>query len=264
MQAIVETREEVATRKERTERLLAQVDLIETIYAFVANGGSLIDLCEVWQVRYSDVARFIDATPERKALYGAAVKARSEWMDEAILGEIRFLARFDIRRLYKDDGTLKNIAELDAQTARAVAAVEVDEIFEGSGAERQQVGETKKIKLWDKLKALDMAARNRGLVTDRVALTAGKQTLEELIGQSYAERTAKALPAPAASGSETNPVIEAKPEPSASDTAGQAPLAPSGVAPAPSPVEPAATVPASGDISAMGPGAEVSELPPAV
>ncbi len=261
MQAIVETREEVATRKERTERLLAQVDLIETIYAFVANGGSLIDLCEVWQVRYSDVARFIDATPERKALYGAAVKARSEWMDEAILGEIRFLARFDIRRLYKDDGTLKNIAELDAQTARAVAAVEVDEIFEGAGAERQQVGETTKIKLWDKLKALDMAARNRGLVTDRVALTAGKQTLEELIGQSYAERTAKALPAPGA------PVVEEDGKPVVMRVGlpeVKLDLAPSGVAPAPSPVEPAAAVPASGDISAMGPGAEVSEPPPAV
>lgn len=59
----------------------------------------------------------------------------------------------DIADLYDERGHLKNIHDIPKSARKAMAAIDVFEEFEGTGDNREKVGETRKVKLWDKLKA---------------------------------------------------------------------------------------------------------------
>ena len=55
---------------------------------------------------------------------------------------------------------MRPIQELDEQTAAMIASFEQDALFSGSGKDRNQVGVTTKVKLWDKVQALTTLARH--------------------------------------------------------------------------------------------------------
>jgi phage terminase small subunit len=80
-----------------------------------------------------------------------------------VLKEAMRISRFDVRRLFNDDGSPKPVSELDDETAACVAGIEVAEIWEGSGKERVFVGYTKKYRIADKNAALDKLFRHFGL-----------------------------------------------------------------------------------------------------
>lgn len=185
------------SRRRKTERLLRTKQTLEVILSHVRNGGSLIGLCETWDVRYSDILAWVRAEPARSKAYDQAVADRSEWTDEMVLNEIRQACRFDIRQLYNLDGTLKGIHELDPETARMVQTVEVDELFTGHGDQRRRVGESKKVKVYDRLKALEMTAKSRRLLVDKTELE-GSVKLEDLIGASMPAESPAAAQPPAA------------------------------------------------------------------
>ncbi len=158
----------------------------DVILAHVRNGGTLIDLCDTWQVRYSDVIAWVRADKQRGEAYDLAMKDRSEWTDEMVLSEIRAICRFDIRKLYDEHGALKPVHELDAETARMVMSTEVEEMYRGQGDKRHQVGERTKVKVYDKLKALELAGKNRKLYTDKTEHEVGGQ-LADILSKSYEE-----------------------------------------------------------------------------
>ncbi|MBW2178786.1 MAG: terminase small subunit [Deltaproteobacteria bacterium] len=73
-----------------------------------------------------------------------------------IIKGIAQIAFFDIRKIYNRDGTLKKLHEIDKNTAAALVGVDVQEsIIYGQF--------TKKIKMSDKLKALEYLAKFEGL-----------------------------------------------------------------------------------------------------
>lgn len=82
---------------------------------------------------------------------------------ERVLQEIARLAFSDIRKYYDEDGKLKPIHELDDDAAAALAGVEVDELFDQQGFNKVEVGQTKKIKVWNKKDGLEQLARYLGL-----------------------------------------------------------------------------------------------------
>jgi len=94
---------------------------------------------------------------------------RSAAAEKAVLTESRVLeeaARIglcDSRKLFNEDGALKAIHELDADVASAIAAVEVEELFENNGEGREHVGRVKKIKMWDKNSALEQLFKHLGM-----------------------------------------------------------------------------------------------------
>ncbi|OFW00164.1 MAG: hypothetical protein A3G20_05110 [Acidobacteria bacterium RIFCSPLOWO2_12_FULL_59_11] len=79
---------------------------------------------------------------------------------ERTLREIARVAYSDPRKLYRPDGLLIPVTELDDDTAATVASVEVDEIKAG---EAGVIGHTVKIKHWDKNAALEKAMKYHGL-----------------------------------------------------------------------------------------------------
>lgn len=91
---------------------------------------------------------------------------------QMVVEQFRKIAFSDIRKFYNQDGSLKKITELDEDSAAAIAGVEVDELWEGFGEQRSQVGITKKIKRWDPTKALDSLARHLGMFNDKITLNA--------------------------------------------------------------------------------------------
>lgn len=80
-----------------------------------------------------------------------------------VLEEYAKVAFLDIRKFYTVDGSLKSIHDLDAESAGALAGVEVYEEKITQDEEAPVIGMTKKIKTYDKVKALDSLGRHLGL-----------------------------------------------------------------------------------------------------
>lgn len=87
---------------------------------------------------------------------------------DRVLRELGRIAFSDVRTLFDKKGALRNIAELSADEAASLAAVEVAEIFEGRGDDRRLIGYTRRLRLWDKRAALELAMRHLGLLKERV------------------------------------------------------------------------------------------------
>jgi phage terminase small subunit len=83
---------------------------------------------------------------------------------ERVLTEIARIGLSDIRKLYREDGTLKLPHEWSAEEAAAIACVEVFEEFEGREKDRKLKGYTKKVKVFDKVKALEFLGKHLGII----------------------------------------------------------------------------------------------------
>lgn len=79
-----------------------------------------------------------------------------------IANEYKKVGFLDIRKLFNTDGTLKKVHELDNDTAAALASLDVLEFFAGVGEDRAHVGNISKIRMHNKLDALDKLARMLG------------------------------------------------------------------------------------------------------
>lgn len=98
----------------------------------------------------------IDAELERR-------KKQYEISADNVLKELARIAFFDPARVLNDDGSVKRLDEMDEDTRRVVASVEVEELFEGRGEDREQIGYTRKLKYWPKADALKAFMQHLGI-----------------------------------------------------------------------------------------------------
>lgn len=137
--------------------------------AFIANGGNATQAaiaagysqktahqqgCRL--LKDVKVAELVEAD-RRKAITSADITV------ERVLQEVGRLAFADVRKLFDEQGSLKKLHELDDDSAAALASVEVYEEFISEGGKREKVGETKKVKMWDKGAALEKLMKHFGL-----------------------------------------------------------------------------------------------------
>ncbi len=85
---------------------------------------------------------------------------------ERVLTEYARLAFLDIRKVFTAEGNLKPIHDIDDDTVAAISGLEVEDLYEGKGQDREHVGRLHKIKLSDKKAALDSLAKHIGLLKD--------------------------------------------------------------------------------------------------
>ncbi len=170
-------------RRRRLADLTGDPATMSTIVRRVAEGGTLLELCREWQVAYSDVVVWIGADHTRKERYDLAVECRGEWLGELVIAGIRAIADLDLAEAYDAQGALKPMHQIPEHIRRAIAAVEVAELYEGQGQDRRLAGQTSKLKLVSKEKALELLGKYRKMFVDRIEHQ-GKVTLEELVGGS--------------------------------------------------------------------------------
>lgn len=130
---------------------------------------------------YANVsAKITELTARRSAR--AAINA------DQILAELSRIGYTDIRSIFKDDGTIKDVKDWPEDLARAIASVEVLEEYDGSGKDRTWIGFTKKVKFWDKPRALELMGKHKALFPNKFEHS-GKVTLEELVSGSIPKKT---------------------------------------------------------------------------
>jgi phage terminase small subunit len=109
---------------------------------------------------------------------------RTEIEADRIIRELARIGFSDTREIFNDDGNVKPVSQWPAHIARCIQSVEVLEEYQGSGVDRQFIGYTKKIKLWDKVKALELLGKHKVLFADkRIHDVTG--TLEDLLTGSW-------------------------------------------------------------------------------
>lgn len=86
---------------------------------------------------------------------------------EQVLRELGRIAFSDVTQFYNEEGQFKDFSELTDDQKSLLASVETFEEFESVGKGiKIKIGETKKIKVWDKMKALEILAKHFGLYSD--------------------------------------------------------------------------------------------------
>lgn len=163
--------------------VLKKPDTIDIIYKHMANGGSILDLSELWKIRFSDLMHWIHTDATRKQLYDDAIQAQTEFVVRRVLKEVQRIATADVRGAYKEDGTLKKMSDIPDDVAATISAVETVDYFEGNGKDREQVGWIRKVKFWSKPDAIKMLMQHLGMLVERVEHS-GKLSLEKLIEQA--------------------------------------------------------------------------------
>jgi len=91
----------------------------------------------------------------------AAQDEKTRWLEK-----VRRCAMFDVRKMFDSHGNPIEIKDLDDDSAPAIAGFEFFEEFAGKGESRIAVGYTKKFKLVDPLRALELYGKAVGFYTD--------------------------------------------------------------------------------------------------
>lgn len=104
------------------------------------------------------------------------VARKNEITVERTQQEIARIAYADARKLYGPDGNLLPIPQLDDDTAATIAGVEVDEVRRGD-EEKPIAIITRKVKRWDKGKALEQCMSILGMHKSAPASEAGSLSL---------------------------------------------------------------------------------------
>lgn len=94
------------------------------------------------------------------------IEKRTEVTQDMVIQELANIAFLDIRKLYNESGGLKNIQDIDEETVRAISSLETLEEYDGYGENREQIGNTQKVKLLDKTKALELLGKHLGMFSD--------------------------------------------------------------------------------------------------
>lgn len=168
---------------------------MEGIYSNVAQGGTLTRYADVIGVPFYYVRRYISTNPDFEKLYQDALKDRAEWVREVVLDQLNMIATFNAADLFDADGSLKSIDDWSDAAKAMVSGIEIADIWDGKGEDREKVGELKKVKLLDKLKSIDMIGKNQKLWSDPKDDSKGLK-LEDILALATKGRETPSLPQP--------------------------------------------------------------------
>lgn len=126
---------------------------------------------------------------------------KAELRAQDVLNEIKKLAFVDLSNAYDEDGALLHPKKMPADVRAALNYVESDEIVKRINGKRVRIGRATKIKLTDKVRALEMLAKHFKLLTD----------LHEVSGKDGAPLVVLTMPANGSEAPDTE-VVKEKPD----------------------------------------------------
>lgn len=98
-------------------------------------------------------------------------KKRNQVTLDEVLKEMSEWLRFNVKTIFNEDGSMKQLAEMTDQEASSIASYECVELFGGSGENKVQIGYLKKVKLLDKRAVADMFLKKFGAYIDNHKIT---------------------------------------------------------------------------------------------
>lgn len=155
------------SRRERVARITSEPEFIDEVCDHVANGGTLVGLAKIYNVRFSDLTKAIRLNPEHQKKYDQALIDRNEWTAESITEIINRLKDFDVRLLYDEHGGMLPPQLWPEDISIAVAGITKDGV-----------------KLVDKTKAIDMLGKHIKFFVENINHS-GSLSLEDLVIGSY-------------------------------------------------------------------------------
>lgn len=134
-------------------------------------------------------ARQIGAENLSKPVIQQAIKTRLQKHTEAVgvtvervLQELTRMAWVDIGEAFDEQGVLKPIHDIPEDVRRAIVSIEVDELWEGTGKDREQVGVTRKVRFADKKGSNELLGKYLKMFIDQIEHSASG-TLADLLAQ---------------------------------------------------------------------------------
>lgn len=111
-------------------------------------------------------SRLLTNVDVQAALSAAQAKRSKRTQIDAdwVLSRLAEEANADIADLYGDDGALKPVKEWPAIWRKGlVSGIDVEELFEGRGEDRERVGTVRKVKLSDRIKRIELIGKHVGV-----------------------------------------------------------------------------------------------------
>lgn len=112
-----------------------------------------------------------------------------EITQEKTLKEIANLAFSNLKDAFDEKGNLLDPKDWPDSITACISSIEVVEEFEGKGADRERIGWTKKVRLWNKTEALKMLGQYFAMFTDKKDLTIkGELSMKTNISKSHIDK----------------------------------------------------------------------------
>ncbi len=112
---------------------------------------------------------------ERVEHYRQQIRRAAKLTPEQIIGILEALVTFDIADILDDDGSILPIRDIPKDTRLALGALDMIEFKSDGGA---VVSVTKKVRMADRMKAVELLGRHHGLFKDHLILEDGAAMLE--------------------------------------------------------------------------------------
>lgn len=145
---------------------------ISIICNHVASGGSVIDLCETWEVPYAEVRNWIRLDKDRKERFAQAMEDRSEYERESIIMELSNIKSAKQTDFFDEENKIKHPSEWTPAMKSIVKEIILND-------DREVV----KVVFWNKEKALELLGKKNQLYTENHKVE-GHMTLEQLVAAS--------------------------------------------------------------------------------
>ncbi len=146
----------VMTQETISQILDSRPEIVEEVCLQLANGGSLITAAEKLSVPYSRLSVWLNADEDRRTRVRLAIESRDEWLIHRITDELQAIGLVDIRQAFQEDGRLKPLSEIPETITKCISGIDVAETYDKDGT----VTQVKRLRMIDKMKALEMLGRN--------------------------------------------------------------------------------------------------------
>lgn len=104
---------------------------------------------------------------------------------ERIAQELARIAFSDVRNVFDENGALKPPGEWPDDIVCAIAGIETDDLYEGAGKDRIKIGLTRKVKIWEKTKAIEALNRMMGYNEPDKFHHSGNISLVPIVGMKF-------------------------------------------------------------------------------
>jgi len=96
-----------------------------------------------------------------------------------VLRELIRIAFADLADAFNEDGSLKPVHEIPEYVRKAISSIKTDELWEGKGKAREQVGVVREVKFWNKENALHLLGKQLSLFRDVLTLRDGRAEVDD-------------------------------------------------------------------------------------